>query len=97
MSEPNRTPQEYAIEHAGYLATAATEFMAACNAFDEAREKHEDAEERVEAAAAYDVLYAAQEARSDAWSALRNAVYEFEKRRDRAGWTPEYDRRGNTR
>lgn len=75
---------EKAVEFAEHLGTTATRFMDAINAVDEARERHEEAEPGADAAAAYDVMYAAEEIRSDLWSTLRDAIYEFEKRRDRA-------------
>lgn len=81
---PSRTHTDFAVEHAGYLANAADALMVAAAALDEARQRHEDAEPGDEASAAYDVMYACEEARSEAWSGLREAVYEFRKRRDRA-------------
>lgn len=71
-------------EDATYLADVAKRFMDALNALHEAQERHEAAEPGAEAAAAFDVVFAAEEVRSDLWATLRTAVHEFEKRRDRA-------------
>lgn len=84
MANLNRTAQDYAIEHAGYLADAAKAFMESVQAVAIARQQHDDAEPGAEAAEAYDVMHGQEELLSERWSGLRTAVYEFEKRRDRA-------------
>ena len=58
-----RTPQDYAIEFAEYMAKAADDYLAAS---DEPRTEDD------------------YNAKHEAWSALRCAIYEFRKRRDRA-------------
>lgn len=66
-----RTPADYAIEHGEYLATAAQDFLIAVNNYDAAQdgEGGEDV---------------AREARSEHWTALHSAIYEFRKRAARA-------------
>lgn len=81
MAKPSVTPADYAIEHGGYLATAAKDFLDACNRLVDARmlaEAEEAGDETFEA------LERAQESYGENFSGLREAVYEFEKRRDRA-------------
>jgi hypothetical protein len=78
--EPKRTDKDYAIEHAGYLATAARNYMMAVGAeavarMDDENDGTEDTAEKVEQAL---------ESLSDAGRSLSGAIYEFEKRRDRA-------------
>ena len=81
-----RTPQDYAIEHAGYLAEAVKHFLSRLDA-------EFDASEALEAAEANDAEDAEQKAAdlrsieeevSEARTVLSSRVYEFEKRRDRA-------------
>lgn len=79
----DRTPEQYAIEHASYLADAAKLFMQSVAAVAEARQRHEDSEPGPESEDSYDVLHGQEELLSERWSGLRSAVYEFEKRRDR--------------
>lgn len=64
------SPQYYAIEHAGYLATAADHFMMVAS--DIAGAAEDGMDDRL------------RDRYSDAWKALRECVYEFRKRRDRA-------------
>lgn len=81
-----RTDKDYAIEHAGYMADAAKWLMERMDAEFDARE----ALEAAEAAGADDAEQKAEDLRSveqdvvEARSTLRNRIYEFEKRRDRA-------------
>lgn len=81
-----RTDKDYAIEHAGYLADAVKHFLSRLDAEFDASE----ALEAAEAADAEDAEQKAGDLRSieeevgEARSVLRNRVYEFEKRRDRA-------------
>jgi hypothetical protein len=75
-----RTPQDYAIEHAGYLATAATDYLDAINAEYIAQMDHEENETAETERALNDAIEAVGEANRR----LRTRVYEFEKRRDRA-------------
>lgn len=74
-----RTPADYAIEHAGYLVTAASQLLEARNELD-ALVMRRDEDDGVDE----DEMQAAHEGVSDASSCLRIAIYEFEKRRDRA-------------
>lgn len=81
----DRTPQDFALEFAEYMAKGAEKMLEAINARDEAlctlNELDEDDHE----------FYAADQAHCEAIdlcseyaSALRNDIYEFRKRRDRA-------------
>ena len=73
-----RTPQDFAIEHAEYMAQAAEYLIAAVN--DLAK-----AEQEVEEGAANDSdVDAARENLSENLGSVRNSIYEFRKRRDRA-------------
>lgn len=74
----DRTPADFAIEHAEYLAQAAESLLSAANRRDEL--KHEDAPAHMQEAA--------REAYSDNFSGLHNAVYEFRKRAERAKAAP---------
>jgi hypothetical protein len=74
-----RTPQDFAIEHAEYMAKAAEGLLEAINAEYTVRQRiaeSDDAGEHEEYDAACDV--------SEAMSTMRNRIYEFRKRRDRA-------------
>lgn len=75
-----RTPHDYDIEHAEYMAKAAERFQAAANELDAASgEFHAgNADPR------YCRAIGATEAYGEAFSALTSAIYEFRKRRDRA-------------
>ena len=73
-----RDDKDYAIEFGEYLATAAERFLQAVNDLDEAEIEGMDEVEEQERA----------ESRSEAWSALQSAVYEFRKRATRAGHEP---------
>lgn len=76
--DDERSPADYAIEHAEYLAKAAERFIEAVVAMAVADYEHEgtaEDEARVDAAS---------EAVGEAQGALRNCIYEFRKRRDRA-------------
>ncbi|ASL02164.1 hypothetical protein XcvCFBP7113P_19050 [Xanthomonas citri pv. vignicola] len=75
----DRTPADYAIEHAGYLATAAQRLLDARNELDALvmrREEEDDVEDCD--------MHAAQDCVDEACTGVRSAIYEFEKRRDRA-------------
>jgi hypothetical protein len=81
-----RTDEQYAIEFGGYLATAATSYLAARNRLDLAIEANEMAYEDDESESeALDELEAARETVSEADDCLRNAIYQFTKRAERAG------------
>lgn len=69
------TDKDYAIEHAGYMATAATDLLDAINAEALEREFFDEDDEEVEQA---------RQSVSEAMTTLRTRIYEFEKRRDRA-------------
>lgn len=73
-----RTPQDYAIEHAGYMAKDAERLIAAVNDLALAESEHEDG------TANKSDVDAARNAVSEAQTALANGIYEFRKRRDRA-------------
>jgi hypothetical protein len=64
-----RTDEQFAIEFGRYLANAAREMMKVLN--DEALDELQDNE--------FD-----SDRRGDAWQGLESAIYEFEKRADRA-------------
>lgn len=85
-SERERTPEQYAIEHGRYLASAARQFMDACNAVWSAQQSVDDDETDTEneAAGLLNRLDEAKESQSEGWRALENAIYEFTKRADRA-------------
>ncbi len=82
-----RTPQDYAIEHAEYMAAGAEHLLNAVNDWGFATDvDHEQ-------------IQSATEALTEARSAMRVLIYEFRKRRDRAltsappapsvgGWMP---------
>lgn len=74
-----RTPEQYAIEHAGYLATASADLCDKINALENLRLAAEESDAEIDTAEEERAI----EALSDARRAVRNAVYEFEKRRDR--------------
>lgn len=90
-SERERTPQDYAIEHAEYMATSAESLIEAVNDLARAESEHGDG-----LANESDVI-AAGNTLSEAQGDLRERIYEFRKRRDRAalshpstpqGWQP---------
>lgn len=68
-----RTPQDYAIEHAEYMAQGAEHFIDASNALAFARETQDEAQ-----------IEACGEVETEARCGLRVLIYEFRKRRDRA-------------
>lgn len=74
-----RTPADYAIEHAGYLVTAAKQLLEARNEFDALLMRLNEDGEIDE-----DEVQATGEAVGDASHGLRLAIHEFNKRRDRA-------------
>jgi hypothetical protein len=73
-----RTPQDYAVEHAEYMAVYGERVNAAVNDLAKAVQEFEDGQ------ANESDVDAAQETLSEAQRALRDAIYEFRKRRDRA-------------
>jgi hypothetical protein len=75
-----RSPKDYAIEHGGYLANSACYLLDCLNELDAARLTHEERDDD----ASRDDLECAGETAIGARTGLRNAIYEFEKRRDRA-------------
>lgn len=75
---PVRSAQDYAIEHAEYMAVDAERLIDAVNDLAKARQEFEDG-----TANASDVV-AAEDSVSEAQTALRDGIYEFRKRRDRA-------------
>lgn len=74
-----RTPIDYAIEHAGYLVTAANHLLEARNELDAVILRREQGEDVGD-----DEIQAAEGGVGDANGGLRIAIYEFEKRRARA-------------
>jgi hypothetical protein len=78
--EPKRTDKDYAIEHAGYLANAARNMLAAINIEAVLRERDDE----IGSAHTAERLTTAMSRTSEAMGTLRNRIYEFEKRRDRA-------------
>jgi hypothetical protein len=81
---PARNDADYALEHAGYLATAAERFIASVDQFDRAADAFEDDaddETRDDLKQAVDTAF---EARCDHRNGLANAIYEFRKRAERA-------------
>lgn len=79
----DRTPQDYAIEHAGFLATAADQVLADYQAYSLAQMLSDEGGDDGEA----ELTDAIDEARDDLHEGLRNLremAYEFRKRRDRA-------------
>jgi hypothetical protein len=86
---PARTDADYAIEHAGYLATAAEQFITSIDEFDAAAnalEEGTDDETDDELKRALDHAF---EVRCDHRNGLANAIYEFRKRAERATSTKE--------
>lgn len=79
----DRTPTDYALEHAEYMAKTAERLLDAMNAADEARMRLDDDEGDNE-----ESLRIASEQADDLCSEYRqtlsNKIYEFRKRRDRA-------------
>ncbi|WP_437881044.1 hypothetical protein [Pseudomonas sp. LRF_L74] len=83
-----RTPQDYAIEHAEYMAVAAEsaiskyqEYSKACIDFEE-RDDGDASEE------AFEVVNNAESDLTDGLINLQSMIYEFRKRRDRAAAAP---------
>ncbi len=74
----DRTPQDYAIEHAGYLATAANNYINAVGERDLTEKKHNGEESSATRAA----LKEADEYEAECLRALQRGIYEFLKRRD---------------
>lgn len=70
--EPERSGKDYAIEHGGYLATAAQNYLEEKNRYDMA------------AAGLADEEVADSDSLADHHSALWSAIYEFRKRAERA-------------
>jgi hypothetical protein len=74
-----RTPQDYAIEHAEYMAKGAEHLLAALNVEDALRLRQEESAD-VDA----DDMHAAGTTRAEAAMGLRADIYAFRKRRARA-------------
>lgn len=86
-----RTPQDYAIEHAEYMACSAERLIEAVNNLALAEQQRDELEgDKPEGVvdASDHAVESAREALGDDMSALRNRIYEFRKRRDRAAATP---------
>lgn len=80
-AKPERTPQDYAIEHAEYMAQDAERLLDTINHLNAQRDEDGDAFDS-------DALARAEEAVTEAFSSVRNGIYEFRKRRNRATAQP---------
>lgn len=80
-AKPERTPQDYAIEHAEYMAQDAERLLDTINHLNAQRDEDGDAFDS-------DALARAEEAVTEAFGSVRNGIYEFRKRRDRATAQP---------
>lgn len=78
-----RTQQDYAIEHAGYLATAADSVQEAYQAYSLAQMNVDEGGDDGEGELA-ELVDSARDDLHEALNDLRGMVYEFRKRRDRA-------------
>lgn len=78
--QPSRSAKDYAIEHAGYMATTAKLLLDAINEEDRARMVHDERGSELSGR----VLDSRMASRGEMVLALRTDIYEFEKRRDRA-------------
>lgn len=78
-----RTPQDYAIEHAEYMAVSGEFLIAAINDFGKALQEVDDG------TANPSDVDAARETLSEGISGLLSGIYEFRKRRDRAAIAQE--------
>lgn len=79
----DRTPTDYALEHAEYMATAAERLLDAINA-EGALQLRQD----VDGDVSDDEFSEANWERGESMSALSNRIYEFRKRRDSAAAAP---------
>lgn len=78
-----RTPTDYALEHAEYMATAAEGLRDDIAKFAEAQQNREEADE--DSAIDHDTLVdQARDSVSESMDTLRNRIYGFRTRRDRA-------------
>lgn len=76
---PNRTPADYAIEHAEFMASTAEALLLAVNHLAALTLQHEESDDLDE-----ETIYDARCDVSEYARALKNRIYEFRKRRDRA-------------
>jgi hypothetical protein len=83
-----RTPMDYALEHAEYLAIAAEGFMEDVNNLDAATMAIEEDDSDTTRQSLHEAFDRALEARSEGLSTLRSRVYEFRKRAERAKSSP---------
>lgn len=79
-----RTPQDYAIEHAEYMAVAAESVISDYRAYSKARIDFEDAEGEDAPDEAFETVNSTESDLTEALINLRGMIYEFRKRRDRA-------------
>lgn len=79
-----RSPQDYAIEHAGYLADAADHLQDTYKAYGAAQHALEEASEGEDLDALTDAMGAARTDLHEALGALQGCTHEFRKRADRA-------------
>jgi hypothetical protein len=85
-----RTPKDYAIEHAEYMATNAVHLIAAVNDLAKAEQERDDGE------ANPSDVDAARETVTEMLSAMRSSIYEFRKRRDRAALATQQEAQPQT-
>lgn len=86
-----RTPKDFAIEHAEYLAQAAEAMLEADNELYEATDALENIEDDADLEIHQEAIDRVNQTRdllADARQALTSGIYEFRKRRDRATPTP---------
>jgi hypothetical protein len=79
-----RTPKDYAIEHAEYMAVAAENLIKCINKEGDARGAWESAEDDGEKELRLQTMNDALDATSEALRHAQNDIYEFRKRKDRA-------------
>lgn len=79
-----RSPKDFAIEHAEYLSTTADSVGEHFNAYGLALMALEEADEDSDSDELLDILDFARSELQESLSRLRNMTYEFRKRRDRA-------------
>lgn len=88
-----RTPTDFALEHAEYLAKGAERYLSAESAEAAARQALDDNDDESRDVELADALDAAMQCSDDYATGLRRRIYEFRKRRDRAA-APERTQTG---
>ncbi|OLU22993.1 hypothetical protein BVH03_22375 [Pseudomonas sp. PA15(2017)] len=79
-----RTPQDYAIEHAEYMAVAAESAISDYQAYSKACIDFEERDDGDASEEAFEAVNNAESDLTDALINLQSMIYEFRKRRDRA-------------